>query len=234
MPMQQSPIDRILHQEPLAERAREAMKSTDPERAVAAAPIATEGQARRTEAARHDRGKALREWITVVLLGLPIVLLGITMVGVYWQVREVIALSGLIRDQAEAAKKTAEAAVRLSEATEQSLLAVHRAWIAPRLAYFLAEPVAGKPVEMWIEYSNTGHEPADGVVGESKAQAMRPSELDDGSEARSKMRAFAEQCQNSSQWPGGIVVYPTRESAKPYLAGFKLPDDLVDNDVARG
>ena len=201
---------------------------------IAAALIATEGQARRAEAARQDRGKVLREWVAVVLLGLAIVLLGATVVGVYWQVREMIALSGPIRDQAEAAKKTAEAAVRLSEAAEQSLLAVHRAWVAPRLAYFLAEPVVGKPVEMSIEYRNSGHEPADGVVGEFKALAMRPSELDDGSEARSKMSAFAEQCQNSSQWSGGIVVYPTFDSPKSYLASFKLPDDLVDNDVARG
>jgi hypothetical protein len=48
------------------------------------------------------------------------------------------------------------------------------------------------------------------------------------------MSAFAEQCQNSSQWSGGIVVYPTFDSPKSYLASFKLPDDLVDNDVARG
>src|SRR5260370_27219245 len=181
------------------DRHEEPTKSTDPERAVTAASIATEGQARRAEADLQDRGKALREWIAVVLLGLAIVLLGATMVGVYWQVREVIALSGPIRDQAEAAKKTAEAAVRQSEATEQSLLAVHRAWIAPRLAYFLAEPVAGKPVEMWIEYRNTGHEPADVVVGEVKTLAMRPSELDDGSKAQSKMSALSEQFQNSSQ-----------------------------------
>jgi len=45
---------------------------------------------------------------------------------------------------------------------------------------------------------------------------------------------FAEQCENSSQWSGGIVVYPTFDSPKILPGGFKLPDDLVDNDVARG
>jgi hypothetical protein len=243
MPTEQSPTDRIHHQEPIAERAKKATKSTDPERAVAAVvdAIAREGQVTRLEAARQNRGKALREWITVFLLGLAIILLGLAMVGLYWQVHEMIAVYGPIRDQAkaanktaEAANKTAEAATRLSEAADQSLLAVQRAWIAPRLAYFLAEPVVGKQVEMWIEYRNTGREPADSVVGEFKALAIRPSDIDDGSEARSKMSAFAKQCQDSSQWSGGNVVYPTFDSAKSYLVGFKLPNDLVDNDVVRG
>jgi Na+-transporting methylmalonyl-CoA/oxaloacetate decarboxylase gamma subunit len=236
MPTEQSPTDRILPQEPIAERGKEATTRTDSERAVAAVvrAIATEGHVTRVEAARQDRGKALREWITVFLLGLAIVLLALLMVGLYWQVREMIAVYGPIRDQAEAAKKSAEAATRLSEAADQSLLAVQRAWIAPRLAYFLAEPVAGKPVEMWIEYRNTGRNPADDVVGEFKALAIRPGDFDDGSETRSKMRAFAEQCQAYSQWSGGTVIYPTFESARSYLVGFKLPDDLVDKDVARG
>jgi hypothetical protein len=156
MPTEQSPIDPILHQEPIAEQGKKATKSTDPEHAVAAVveAIAREGDATRVEAARRDRRKALREWITVFLLVLAIIPLGLTMVGLYWQVHEMIAVYGPIRDQAEAAKKTAEAATRLSEAADQSLLAVQRAWIAPRLAYFLAEPVVGKPVEMWIEYRN--------------------------------------------------------------------------------
>jgi Na+-transporting methylmalonyl-CoA/oxaloacetate decarboxylase gamma subunit len=126
MPTEQSPTDHIHHLEPIAERGKKATKSTDPERAVAAVvgAIAREGQATRLEAALQNRGKALREWITVFVLGLAIILLGLAMVGLYWQVREMIAVYGPIRDQAEAAKKTAEAATRLSEAADQSLLAV--------------------------------------------------------------------------------------------------------------
>src|SRR5882672_5599339 len=121
MPTEQYPTDRNLPQEPMAERGKEATTRTDSERAVAAVvrAIATEGHETRVEAARQDRGKALREWITVFLLGLAIVLLALLMVGLYWQVREMIAVYGPIRDQAEAAKKSAEAATRLSEAADQ-------------------------------------------------------------------------------------------------------------------
>jgi len=87
---------------------------------------------------------------------------------------------------------------------------------------------------MRIEYRNTGYEPADGVIGEFKALAIPPSELGEASKARSKTRAFAEQCLGSGQWSGGSVVYPTFDSVRAYVVGFQLPDDLVDDDVARG
>jgi hypothetical protein len=236
MPTEQPPKDHIPYPGPREGRRKEARKNTDPERAVSAVvqAIAIQGEAARVGAARQDRRKAIREWIIVVLLGLTIIFLGLLMGGMFWQIQEMIALYGPIRDQSEAAKKTAAAAASVAEAADHSVMAVHRAWIAPRLAYLLAEPVVGKPLEMRIEYRNTGYEPADGVIGEFKALAIPPSELGEGSKARSKTRAFAEQCLGSGQWSGGSVVYPTFDSVRAYVVGFQLPDDLVDDDVARG
>jgi len=76
-----------------------------------------EGRAYRREEQREDRGKNIREWITIALIAL-------TFVAVCYQVHEMIKVYEPIKEQAEATKQAADASTRAADAsTKQSEIA---------------------------------------------------------------------------------------------------------------
>ena len=129
--------------------------------------IKNQGRAYRREEQREDRGHARRERITIGLLFL-------TVIGIFWQIYEMIHVYGPIHEQAvasgkqatasekaaEATTRAAAAATRQSENSDRAMIQAQRAWLGPRNATFSAEPKIGEFIDVTIEYQNTGREPA--------------------------------------------------------------------------
>jgi len=63
-----------------------------------------------------------------------------------------VKVYGPIRDQADAARAAATAA-------NDNIITGNRAWIVPGGAG-MKQPVAGEPIDVTINYSNSGHQPA--------------------------------------------------------------------------
>jgi len=62
--------------------------------------------------------------------------------------------------QADAADKQANAMIAAVEVSRESLIVSGRAWVGPSQAKITSPIEAGKPIEIFFEYSNTGREPA--------------------------------------------------------------------------
>ena len=123
--------------------------------------IKEEGRAYRKEEQREDRGKQFREWITIGLIF-------VTFVAVCYQVHEMIKVYDPIQEQAIAAnesaketKRSADAAAKVAEDSEKSLVASSRAWVGPTDAKITSGPLAiEKPTKIVISVRNSGREPA--------------------------------------------------------------------------
>lgn len=187
--------------------------------------ITAEGRAYRAEEKREDKGKGFREWITIILLGA-------TMAGIFWQVYEMVHVYGPIRDQAEASKKSADAAAKQAESSDRALMEAQRAWVGPRTASFTAEPAIGKPIEIAIEYQNTGREPALGFIYMADSFSISAKEADSGI---GRIKDYMAACKNVKDWNGGSVVYPgTSGFSTGYTFFSKTKENFVDDAIVKG
>jgi len=188
--------------------------------------IAAEGRAARDEDQREDSGKRFREWLTIILLTLTVVAVG-------WQVSEMIKAYGPIKDQADAAKVSAEAAIKQSESSERALVQAQRAWIGPRSASITAELAIGKPVEIIFTYENSGHEP--GVGFHPYAEAVRMIVAGD-QVADQTVQQDLSACRDSADWEGGSVVFPSSGGigGRAYNYSIKTPSDFVTDAMLKG
>lgn len=187
--------------------------------------IKTEGRAYRAEERREDKGETLREWVTVILLG-------VTMVAIFWQVYEMVHVYGPIHDQAIASKIAADAATKQSENSDKALVQAQRAWVGPQNATIAAEPAVGKPVEITIQYQNSGHEPALGFVYSVEPFLFTPSEDANGT-VGTRILNYMNACKNAKEWKGGSVIYPS-VGFSAYNLNSKTNDDFVDEDFTKG
>lgn len=133
-----------------------------------------EQKANRTQERTEDRGKKWREIWTLVFVIL-------TTCGIFYQAylfRGQLAemqssgeqaaklidtnakLAEATAKQAEAADKQANAMAAAVEVSRESLIVSGRAWVGPRQAKITSPIEAGKPIEIFFEYGNTGREPA--------------------------------------------------------------------------
>jgi hypothetical protein len=174
--------------------------------------ITKQAEANRDEEKREDDLKQMREWLTIALLVSTVVLLG-------WQVSEMVKVYGPVRDQADAAKKTADNS---------------RAWVGPLNATFGAEPATGSPLNIIVIYSNSGHDPASGFVA-----GVSPFLISANDEAAAsvKIQNYLSECKKLTAWAGGSVVYPTAGGTLGN-AGFqysiKTPPEFVTDGVVKG
>jgi hypothetical protein len=149
-----------------------------------------------------------------------------TLIAVGWQVHEMIKVYGPIQAQADAATKSIENA-------ERALVQAQRAWVGPRNASFAAEPAVDKPIEITIQYENSGHEPALGFI-----YGVEPIGILESDETlASKLTDFQTQCREKKQWNGGGVVYPTAGAtfgSSGYSLFAKTRDDFVDDVTIKG
>jgi cell division protein FtsB len=212
--------------------------------------IRNEGRANRREARREDRGKRRREITTIVLIAF-------TLAAIVAQVREMIKVYEPIREQAVAAQKSAEAASRAAEAakaqadtltkqteaiakqataaidaakaTRESTIAAQRAWVGPQNISFAAELKIGVPIDVTIEYLNTGREPATSFSYEIDTFAVGETSPEFGQHVDPFMR----KCFAKSEAPPGQVVYATTGFTH-YTLATKIQEELVDNDIISG
>jgi hypothetical protein len=124
---------------------------------------------------------------------------------------------------ASAAKVQAEAA----EAARNSMIGSQRAWVAPRIARLSAEPKSGEQVNLVLEYSNIGREPATNfnyqvdIFAESDAQAGR------------RVIPFRAACLGATKAPPGQIVYPASPSSG-YSINLTSDKAMVDSPVIAG
>lgn len=203
--------------------------------------IKKEGVAYRKEEQREDRGKKFREWTTIVLIAM-------TFVAVCWQVHEMIKVYGPIKLQADAAQKSAEAAsqsavaakeqaeamTKQAETSAQAIIGSQRAWVGPTNATFGAEPAIGKPIEVTIQYQNTGREPALAFRYFSDLFPATIKEQTDGTVEKT-LSDYLNACREMKEWSGGSVIYPISGTfGGGYNLNIKSKDDFVDEPMTKG
>jgi hypothetical protein len=237
-----------LKQEPKSGQKQNPTGNDGPERpssdfAALIDAITTEGRAYRKEEQREDRGKKIREWITIILIGM-------TFCAVCYQVYEMIKVYEPIREQAvasgkqaiasekaadattraaDAATKQSEIATKQAENSDKALIQAQRAWVGPRNASFSAEPKVGEPVDITIDYQNTGREPALSFSYEADIFAIAEQSPDFGM----RVVPFMNKCLGINTATPGQVVYPSTGFSQ-YNLTAKTNKDLVDDPVVAG
>jgi hypothetical protein len=94
------------------------------------------------------------------------------------------------KQQAEAANKQANAAIDAVKASREAMIASERAWVGPSNARSDGPPVAAKPLDVVVEYKNTGREPALNSVYDVQ---YKIGKLDDPA-LLSEVSKFIDQC----------------------------------------
>lgn len=148
--------------------------------------------------------------------------------AIFWQVHEMIKVYDPISEQAKAA-------VEQAKSSEKSLISAQRAWVGPRSAKLSAEPAIGKPLEITIDYQNSGRDPALDVIW--TLQPLLSTAADDSNGTLGKQIAqYMQACKSTSQWAGGNVVYPTTSGfgGSGYILFTKSNPNVVDESLVKG
>jgi hypothetical protein len=238
------PCKHPVKQEPTGGQKRSPSGQNDPDSpspdfAALIDTIIAEGQAYRKEEQKEDRGKTLREWLTIVLLGC-------TVVAIFWQVNEMIKVYDPIKDQAIAAKGQAQAALDQAAAAKiqadaaqasvqtahETMIASQRAWVGPINAKIDIAPVAGSPLDVVVEYRNTGKEPALAVFQGIDSFTFTQAE-DDSGITRSRIINFAVNCFDKQSSDGANVAYPASGSSEDQIT-ITVPKETIDDAVVKG
>lgn len=198
--------------------------------------IEKEGIAYRKEEQREDRGKKLREWVTIGLIAL-------TFGAVCWQVHEMIKVYEPIREQAEAAEKSASAAAaqataaktqadamtKQTETSARAIVAADRAWVGPEGAHLESKPAVGQKNKIIVQYQNTGKEPAIGFVYAAFPFVVTVQE-DASGKAANTMFENMQKCINTPPALLAGVVFPTSGFTSGNLF-TPIDGALIDQDV---
>jgi hypothetical protein len=201
--------------------------------------IKSEGRAHRKEEQREDQGKKLREWITIIVIGL-------TFIAICYQVHEMIKVYEPIKAQAEAAKiaadatkraadaatKQSEIATRQSDNSDKALLQAQRAWVGPRDARLEGKPVPGQKNKFIVEYQNTGKEPALAFFFEASPLITTVAE-DMNGVLTTRMMIALQKCLATPARILAGVVFPTSGFNSNAL-NIAVDEKLIDDDVATG
>ncbi len=197
-------------------------KASSPDFIALIDTIRAEGSANRKEESREDRGKRFREYLTLVFIIA-------TTAGVFYQAyifsgqltemkssgEQTGLLIGANAKLAEATAKQADAAEQQAKATseavevsKESLIVGGRAWVGPHTAKITSPIEIGKPIELAIEYANTGREPAldfsytvDTFLS-SEAEEKRGTSL-------ARVSLALNECRSREDVSGGQVVFPS-------------------------
>lgn len=183
--------------------------------------IRNQGAATRQEYRREDRRKSRREWITIGLIAA-------TLGAVILQVREMIRVYGPVKEQADAANKSADAAA-----------GAERAWVGPLTATVNAVQ-KDKGIVAVIPYQNTGREPAANFYPVTFGKVYSLNEWNDGTATKDIM-SFSSDCLKIKDLPSGLqVVYPSVGGfgAAAYQLTFDTekanPKIIVTDDIIAG
>jgi hypothetical protein len=141
-------------------------------------------------------------------------------------------LSEAAAKQAEAADKQANAMIAAVEVSRESLIAAGRAWVGPRLARITSPIEIGKPIELVIDYANTGREPAldfvfsiDGFLS-SAAEEKRGTSF-------ARISVALNNCSGASEAGPGQVVFPSTGFSS-YNLNVTVPNQTIDQNIIDG
>jgi hypothetical protein len=119
-----------------------------------------------------------------------------------------------------------------AESSTQAIIGSQRAWVGPLNASFGAEPGIGKPIEISIQYQNTGREPALNFLYFADPLPATVEEQTSG-----KLDATLLNCMNAckemKEWNGGSVIYPST-GFSTYTLNAKTKDEFVDEAITKG
>lgn len=181
-----------------------------------------EQETNREQEGREDRGKRRRDIATLTFVIL-------TTIGIFYQAvifsgqlsemkssgeqtGQLIGANAKLADaaakQANAADKQADAMIAAVEVSRESLIASGRAWVGPRLAKITSSMEVGKPIELAIEYANSGKEPAlDFVYSVDGFPSSNAEEKRGTSFARVSIALY--NCRVAESLSAGQVVFPS-------------------------
>lgn len=137
------------------------------------------------------------------------------------------------RKLADAAARQAEASIEGVRLSRDNLIAAQRAWVGPRNARSDAAPEAGKPVTVFLDYQNTGREPAietaydlDFFVSSIDGEAVR--------QVDHRVAAFQSKCKLKWTPNQATVVFPSGLTGSSYTLNQTLAGDNIDQEVIDG
>lgn len=191
------------------------------------------------EEQREDRGKNIREWITIALIAM-------TFVAVCYQVHEMIKVYEPIKEQADATKQAADASTRAadaatkqseiatkqSEKSEQALVLAQRAWVGPTIAKIVGTAEIGKPLKITIQYANSGREPALNFIYAADVFSATASDETNGV-ITAKVNAAFKGCKDATSLRPGQVVFPAVANSANTLS-ITTNDKFVDEATING
>ena len=124
----------------------------------------------------------------------------------------------------------------VNDAKESSITNL-RAWVGPTNASMNIKPSKSQPVEISIEYQNTGKEPAISFMHTVElstvpSKSFFPQISDDSNDDVGKGYGWVLSCDHSKE-RAGPVVYPT-SGTNSYKLNATLDQELIDDSVISG
>lgn len=198
--------------------------------------IKSEGRAYRKEEQREDQGKKFREWITIGFIGL-------TFIAICYQVHEMIKVYEPIRDQAiatdesakattraaNAATKQSEIATRQADSSDRAAIQAQRAWVGPSIVKIEGALEADKPIEISINYANSGREPALNFIYAIDVFATTAEE-DGRGVAAAKTEAHFKGCRDAKSLRPGQVIFPNAANSLTMTKDKIVDQAVIDGD----
>jgi hypothetical protein len=189
-----------------------------------------------------DRKERTLNKITIILVFLTVLFTG----GSWWEFRGQLdemrkaseqtekligtnsGLAEAAKQQAQAADKQANAAIDAVRASREAMIASERAWVGPANAKADGPPITTKPLDVVVEYKNTGREPALNAVYDLQHKIGR---LDDP-DLLNEMSKFIEQCKMMWHPNQAQVIYPMTNNE--YNLSHQIDASEINDDVVSG
>lgn len=108
-----------------------------------------------------------------------------------------------------------------------------RAWLGPVDASFDKTPVIGSPLKITVNYQNSGHEPATGIVTDIESFVYKVIPAIDAVFADT-INSYDASCKTVQPSPEGRVAMPTGQASLLYKVTKTLDSSLIDNTIKSG
>jgi hypothetical protein len=223
-------------------------KAVSPDFAALIETIQIEGRADRGEEAKEDRGKRFRDYLTLFFVIA-------TTAGVFYQahifsdqlaemhtggeqtgrlIESNAQLAIAAAKQANSAEKQAIAMSDYAQATRDNIKAAQRAWVGPRNLKSDKAPVLNQPLNVILEYQNTGRDPATDAVKD--IDVFTGTDADDKSGLiPNKINDFISSCKIMWKPLSANVVYPSGGwLGTPYELTKVVDGQLIDEEIVAG
>jgi hypothetical protein len=114
----------------------------------------------------------------------------------------------------------------------KTLVSSSRAWIGPRNVRSDAAPMVNMALDLYVDYQNTGREPAFNLT-HSMDVFTATLEEDQNGTVDKKLAAFLNTCRSVNKADLGGVIYPSTGFAN-YTLNFSIKPELIDDQLIKG